>query len=142
MTTRQSGDRFLRGALEVNKWIAGVAGVVVMLAAGPLAMATGLADKVGFDPSLAVVFAIGIGLLIFSGALGGVSSRPRLERKDVVAALVTNMAWVVAGLVFLIAPLSLTTVGLGLVTVAAMAAAALSAIEAYGIWCTPAFRRT
>jgi hypothetical protein len=140
MTTRQSGDRFLRGALEVNKWIAGVAGVVVMLAAGPLAVTTGLAAKIGFDPGLAVVFTVGIGLLIFSGALGGLS-RVQLRRRTAMAAFRTNVAFVGGGVLLLAAPLSLTTLGLALAALLAASSAVISAVEAYGIWCTPAFKR-
>ncbi len=137
MTSRQSSDRFLRGALQANKWIAGIAGVLVMLAAGPIVLAAGLGDMVGFDPGLALVFAVGIALLLFSGALSEVSSAAKIRRRGAMAALLTNVAWVVAGLLLLVAPLSLTTSGLGLVALLAGFAAINSAVQAYAIWARP-----
>jgi len=134
MTTGKTDERFLRGALRANSWVAGVLGVMVFLAAGPLAMALGLASEIGFDGAVFAVFATGLVLYVFSAGLSTAARRRSIDDRQAVAAMLLNAAWVVGSLGFLLVPLAFTSEGVLLVLSVAVVAAAFAALEAYGIW--------
>ena len=134
MTTGQTDERFLRGALRANSWVAGVLGAVVFLAAGPLAVALGLASELGFDAAVFPIFATGLVFYLFSSGLAYAARRRRIDDRQAYAAMLLNTAWVVGSIGFLMVPLALTAEGRLMVLGIALVAAAFAALQGYGLW--------
>lgn len=134
MTTRRGDDRFLRGALRANSWVAGAVGALIFLAAGPLAESLGLSARFGFGAALLAVFATGLALYVFSAGLGLAARRRRMDERLAFAALLLNAAWVVGSIGFLLTPMSLSPEGKIAVVALAYLAAGFAALESYGLW--------
>ena len=124
----------LRRALRANKWTAGLSGVAVLLAAGPIAEWSGLVTELGHDVAVLLVLAVGLGLVVFSGLLSGVA-RPRIiDHREAVTAWSVNLVWLAVGLALLSAPLSITAIGIGLLALLSAVAALFAGVQAYAIW--------
>lgn len=134
MKAGQSDDRFLRGALRANAWVAGIVGAVLFLAAGPLAEALGLSAELGFTRALAPIFILGLGLYVFSAVVGLAARRRRTDARVALAALLLNAAWVVGSVGLLLVPLALSPEGVLAVVALAYIAAGFAAVELYGLW--------
>jgi len=134
MNIGRNDNRFLRSALRVNAWVAGIVGAFVLLAAGPLAESLGLSAELGFGGALLAIFAVGLGLYAFAAELANASKRRRTDERVAFAALLLNAAWVVGSLGFLLIPLALAPAGKTAVVVLALIAAGFAALESYGLW--------
>ncbi len=131
--TEQTSD-MLRRALRANKWTAGLSGVAVLLAAGPIAEWTGLASELGEHLAVLLVLGVGLAMVVFSGLLSGVSRPATIDRREAVAAWGLNLGWLAVGLALLVSPLSITVVGVGLLALLSVVAAVFAGLEAYAIW--------
>lgn len=113
MTTTATA-RPLRSALRLDAVASGALGVLGV-AAAPL-----LADLLG--PPAPVLVGVGVFLVVFAAGLLVLAARPAPDRRAVGAVVVGNSAWVVAGVVAVVAARE-TLTGLGVAVVLAQAAA-------------------
>ena len=106
---------FLRRSLQLDGIASGLTGVLLIVAAGPIAPLFGIRTT-------GVMRLVGALLVVFAAALLWNASRPRISRAEVITAVVLNIGWVVGSAVLIVdGPLTV----IGNLTVAAVAAAVL-----------------
>jgi hypothetical protein len=135
MNSNQSNQNFLRQTLRANALFSIFSGLLLMIAASPIAsMVMAQPVKIfGFDMAT-VLFASGLGIFVFAVDVWLIS-RPQLlnllQAKLVVA---MDVLWVIASIAILtVWPEIFTTFGLFSVTVVALIVAILGLMEFMGI---------
>lgn len=124
MTT--SPDRLLRSALGANAAFSTASGLALALAPGSIG------DAMGGLPALALQI-VGVCLLAFAAAVVWVRAGAARRPGRVLAVTVADIAWVVASTVFLVLPVPLSPIGIGLVVGIAAVVAVLAVLQLAGL---------
>lgn len=120
-------DALLRHTLRANALFSATAGLVMLVAAAPLA------DWLGV-PSAIYLVVIGVGLLVFAYDLFTNARRPKLHRGRVRQAIVMDALWVVGSIALLVSLGGLfTTVGWWAIVVVADIVALFAIVQALGL---------
>jgi len=107
----------LRHILRANGVFSGLSGLLFAVAGGPIANFIGL-------PSPLALVVVGLGLIGYAAALFTASNRAELNRQEVIAFIVMDVAWVVgSGLLLITAWIPFTLGGKWAVAIAADAVA-------------------
>ena len=116
----------LRRSLLADAVVCGSAGVLLTLAAGPLA------DLL--DLPTALLRITGIALLPWTAVVFNVARRPSLRRRGVWAVAGVNVLWAAASLVMLGAGwVDPTALGVAFIVVQALIVAAFASVQAFGL---------
>jgi len=117
----------LRRTLQANAVFSGVSGAVALAAAGPIAGFMGL-------PSGQDLYPTAILLLVFSGWLLWMASRPEIPRGQAIAVAFFDWLWVIGSLPLVLgAGPQLTSGGKWLLALLALAVADFAAIQTWAI---------
>jgi hypothetical protein len=120
----------LRRALAADGVVSGASGIVVVLAARPLAAWLGVNSAAG----LAIV---GVVMLVYAASLLYAVPRERLHRGFALAAGILNSVWVAASAALLMSNwLPLTPAGKSMVMIAADVVAVFAVWQFFGLWRT------
>ena len=130
----QSADKFLRGALLVNSKVAAGLGAGLFLAAGPAAELFGLPTRFGWGTSVAIIFLVGISLILFAAGLAPSARASTIDRRVPKVVLLINATWTVGLAALLLVPSPVPIAGQWLLGIAAAIAAMFTALQAYAIW--------
>jgi hypothetical protein len=116
---------FLRRALQVDGVFSFLSGVILIIAAGPIATLLGLQNA-------AILIGIGIALLLYATALFINVRRTIISRTEAVFAALLNFGWV-AGSAVVIAWGVLTSTGNWLVAIVAEVVLLFGILQLYGV---------
>ena len=117
----------LISALRLNALFSGASAVTLLVAGSWIARQLGLAGP-------ALVYVVGAGLLLFALQLGLIVRSRRIRRWEIIGIICGDFAWVVASLVLVaLYHESLTTIGLVLVDVVAIAVLVFAVLQIRGL---------
>ncbi len=120
-------SRWLRISLRSNAVFSGLSGLVLLIAAGPIA------EFLGVETPW-IIRGLGPGLLVFAVWLSVVASRPSPDRREVWSAIALDGAWVFGSALLLIADsIPLTLAGKWAVGIVADLVAAFALLQFYGL---------
>ena len=125
MQTETLNASFLRRALQVDGVFSFLSGVILIIAAEPIASLLGLQND-------AILIGIGIALLLYATALFLNVRRAVISRSEAIFAAVLNFGWV-AGSAVVIAWGVLTTTGNWLVAIVAEVVLLFGILQLYGV---------
>ena len=135
MNTNQSNQNFLRQSLRANALFSVLSGLVLMIAAGPIASMM-MAQSVtifGFETAT-VLFASGLGIFIFAIDVWLISRPQRLNLMQAKLVVAMDALWVVASIAILtVWPEEFTAFGLMSVIVVGAIVGALGVLEFMGV---------
>lgn len=135
-TQRQAdGSLFLRRTLYGNSAFSVLSGILLIVAAGPIATLLGLENAPILGMSAATVLRIvGVGTVLFAAGMFRFVSQPTLNRRFVMTVFVLDAGWVIASVLLLVTGvLPLSAAGSWAVLVVADIAAVFAVLEFIGL---------
>jgi hypothetical protein len=127
MTTHDPA-RLLRQCLQGNAWFSGLSGTLLLVAARLIV------DFLGIEASW-IIRTLGLGLILYAFWLFVAARRSSLDRREVLATIGLDAAWVLGSAVLLIAlPIPMTLQGKWAIGIVADIVAMFAALQAYGLY--------
>lgn len=129
MTDHNHRQRLLRGALRANAVFSGLCGLTATL------MGSRLTTYMGFS-SASEVYTQGVILILFSGWLFFISSRPVIPFKQAGAAALLDVLYVVGNVPVLLGSpdLTFTPAGRGILSTCTIVVAIFAVLQMTGLW--------
>jgi hypothetical protein len=125
MMKQNESSTLLRRALRANGAFSAVSGLILILAAGPLATLLGLAES-------SILIGVGVSLLVYAVGLFRNARRETINRVEATIAVVLDVAWVAGSAVVIFAGV-LTTTGNWVVAIVADVVLLFGVLQFYGL---------
>jgi hypothetical protein len=126
--SRQPGQlTIVKRALIANSLFSGLSGIIALTAHSKLSALIGLSRE-------SIIFAIGLGLILYASWLAYVATRAPINASAVRAAVLADGGWVIGSIALVVLqPSWLTIPGTLLIGVVALIVALFAAIQWYGL---------